>query len=307
MTTCFPLVTNYSEISNNKYIFTNSFNINYSTTISYGLYDTSINKNYVINNVSINYPLAFFDNNTKSDLSNIITVEPLNKNNAIVIYVSKGQDYSFNNNDFFRFYDTSFQLLNINHSGYTDYDDTTLTSVHNNFYFMNKQRYKFIATTDFCSNQPFIINDKSLNIIGASFEIDIGSTNNNSNDRLFYRDNDNDISGNLFILRDASYSYYYGDISFSINNYRDFSTTRISIKSYDFGYGSIYNASYGNVSISNNDLFYYSETCSYVTQGYSSISFELLNKITAIDLCVNINTFKVGFNKDRHLNNSLKV
>ena len=303
MTTCFPLVTNYSEISNNKYIFTNSFNINYSTTISYGLYDTSINKNYVINNVSINYPLTFFDNNTKSDLSNIITVEPLNKNNAIVIYVSKGQDYSFDNNDFIRFYDTSFQLLNINHSRNTSYD-STLTSIHNNFYFMNNQRYKFIAITDFCSNQPFIIGDYSLNNIGASFEIVIGPTTNNSNNILFYRDNDNDISGNLFILRDASYSYYYGDIRFSINNYRDFSTTKISIKSYDFGYGSIYNASYGNVSISNNDLFYYSETCSYVTRGYSSLSFELLNKITAIDLCVNINTFKAGFNKNRHLNNN---
>ena len=193
MTTCFPLVTNYSEISNNKYIFTNSFNINYSTTISYGLYDTSINKNYVINNVSINYPLAFFDNNTKSDLSNIITVEPLNKNNAIVIYVSKGQDYSFNNNDFFRFYDTSFQLLNINHSRTTNYGTTTLTSIDNNFYFMNKQVYKFIAITDFCSNQPFIIGDNSLNNIGASFEILIEATTNNSNERLFYRDNDNDI------------------------------------------------------------------------------------------------------------------
>ena len=303
MTTCFPLVTNYSEISNNKYIFTNSFNINYSTTISYGLYDTSINKNYVINNVSINYPLAFFDNNNKSDLSNIITVEPLNKNNAIIIYVSKGQDYSFNNNDFFRFYDTSFQLLNINHSRNTTYN-TTLTSIDNNFYFMNKQRYKFIATTDFCSNQPFIIGEYSLNNIGASFEIVIEPTTNNSSNKLFYRDNDNDISGNLFILRDASYSYYYGDISFSITNYRDFSTTKISIKSYDFGYGSIYNASYGNVSISNNDLFYYSETCSYVTRGYSSVSFELLNKITAIDLSIGTNTFSAGFNKNRHLNNS---
>jgi hypothetical protein len=179
---------------------------------------------------------------------------------------------------------------------------------------MNNQRYKFIATTDFCSNQPFRIYgnspytiDNSLSLIGASFELTIPSNADNSINRLFYTDintdNTNDVCGNLFILRDLSYSYYYGDISFSINNYNNFSSTYISIKSYNYSYSTV--SGYGTVSISNNNLFYYSESCSYITQGFSIRSYELLNKISAIDLSVNTNsTFKVGLNKNRHISNS---
>jgi len=312
MSTCFPLNSSYSEISNNKYIFNN----NYTTNISYGLYDTSNNLNYIIRNVSNKYPLTFYDssvNSLNTSVSNIVTFEPLNKNVPIIIYVSKGQDYSFNNNDFFRFYDSSFQLLNINHYRRITYD-SSLTDVHSNFYFMNKQRYKFIATTDFCSNQPFRIYgnsplaiDNSLNQVGTSFEITIPYNADNSINKLFYTDidtnNTNDVCGNLFILKDVSYSYYYGDISFSITNYRDVSTTYISLKSYNFGYSTI--SGYGNISISNNNLFYYSDSCRYITLGYTIASYELLNKISAIDLSVNTNnSFKVGLNKNRHLSNS---
>ena len=307
MTNCFPLNSSYSEISNNKYIFNN----NYTTNISYGLYDTSYNLNYIIRNVSNKYPLTFYDSSTNSDASNIIRFEPLNKNVPILIYVSKGQDYSFNNNDFFRFYDSSFQLLNINHSRRITYD-SSLTDVHSNFYFMNNQRYKFIATTDFCSNQPFKLFggasisflEVSLNAVDQSFIITIPSNaSNNGTHRLFYSDTDNDVCGNLFILRDLSYSYYYGDISFSIKNYRDVSRTYISVKSYDYSYSTV--SGYGTVSISNNNLFYYSESCSYITQGYSRNSYELLNKISAIDLSINANnTFKVGLNKNRHIRNA---
>ena len=307
MTNCFPLNSSYSEISNNKYIFNN----NYTTNISYGLYDTSYNLNYIIRNVSNKYPLTFYNSSTNSDASNIIRFEPLNKNVPILIYVSKGQDYSFNNNDFFRFYDSSFQLLNINHSRRITYD-SSLTDVHSNFYFMNNQRYKFIATTDFCSNQPFKLFggasisflEVSLNAVDQSFIITIPSNaSNNGTHRLFYSDTDNDVCGNLFILRDLSYSYYYGDISFSIKNYRDVSRTYISVKSYDYSYSTV--SGYGTVSISNNNLFYYSESCSYITQGYSRNSYELLNKISAIDLSINAtNTFKVGLNKNRHIRNA---
>jgi len=312
MSNCFPLNSSYSEISNNKYIFNN----NYTTNISYGLYDTSNNLNYIIRNVSKNYPLTFYDssvNSLNSSVSNILQFEPLNKNVPIIIYVSKGQDYSFNNNDFFRFYDTSFQILNINHSRRITYD-SSLTDVHSNFYFMNKQTYKFIATTDFCSNQPFriygnapLIIDYSLSSVGASFEITIPYNADNSSNKLFYSDinpnNTTDVCGNLFILRDVSYSYYYGDISFSITNYRDVSRTYISLKSHNFSYSTI--SGYGNISISNNNLFYYSDSCRYISLGYSRSSYELLNKISAIDLFINANnTFKVGFNKNRHLRNS---
>jgi len=315
MSNCFPLNSSYSEISNNKYIFNNLFPNSTTTNISYGLYDTSNNINYIIRNVSNKYPLTFYDSSTNSTSSNIITFEPLNKNDPILIYVSKGQDYSFNNNDYFRFYDSSFQLLNINHYRRENYD-SSLTDIASNFYFMNNQRYKFIASTDFCSNQPFRIyggtslsfSEVSFNTIDQSFIITIPSNADNSINRLFYTDintdNTNDVCGNLFILRDSSYSYYYGDISFSIKNYRDVSTTSISVKSYDFSYSTI--SGYGTVSISNNNLFYYSESCSYITRGFSIRSYELLNKISAIDLSVNANnSFKVGLNKNRHISNSI--
>ena len=161
MSNCFPLNSSYSEISNNKYIFNNLFPNSTTTNISYGLYDTSNNINYNIINVSNKYPLTFYDSSTNRDISNIITFEPLNKNVPILIYVSKGQDYSFNNNDYFRFYDSSFQLLNINHSRRETYD-SSLTNIVSNFYFMNSQKYKFIATIDICSSQPFTISGDSL-------------------------------------------------------------------------------------------------------------------------------------------------
>jgi hypothetical protein len=224
MSNCFPLNSSYSEISNNKYIFNNLFPNSTTTNISYGLYDTSNNINYIIRNVSKNYPLTFYDSSRNRDSSNIITFEPLNKNVPILIYVSKGQDYSFNNNDYFRFYDSSFQLLNINHYRRESYD-SSLTDIVSNFYFMNNQRYKFIATTDFCSNQPFRIYgnspytiDNSLSLIGASFELTIPSNADNSINRLFYTDintdNTNDVCGNLFILRDSSYMFLELQIQF---------------------------------------------------------------------------------------------
>ena len=308
MSRCFLLNSIYSEISNNKYIFNNLFPTSPSTNISYGLFDNTNSINYVIRNVSKNYPLTFYNSSTNSDISNIITVRPFNSNIPIVIYVSKGQDYSFNNNDYFRFYDISFQLLNINHHRRENYD-SSLTDIGSNFYFMNNKSYKFIATTDFCSNQPFRIygnllgTSYNLTSVGASFEITIPSNASNSGTQRLYYSDINDVCGNLFILRDLSYSYYYGDISFSVTNYQDSSTTYISVKSYDYSYSSV--SGYGTVSISNNNLFYYSESCRYITQGYSTLKYELLNKISVVDLSINANNiFKVGLNKDKHINNS---
>ena len=85
MTSCLNLINNFTEISNNKYIF----NTNYSD-ICYGLYDNS-NNNYLINSVSKNFPLTFYSNQL-SDISHIINFELKNKNDPIIIYVSKGKD-----------------------------------------------------------------------------------------------------------------------------------------------------------------------------------------------------------------------
>ena len=300
---CFSLITKYIEISNNKYSF-NNYDNNYSTTISFGLYDNS-NNNYEIRGVPSNYPLTFFSQ-TKTDISNILKFEVINKE-PIIIYVSRGQDVSYNNGDYFRFYDTSYQLLNINHGYRTSYD-SSLTDVKNNFYFMNNRSYKFITTRDFSNAFPFTISgsfltgNNTLNSnIDASFTIIIPNNADNSSNRLYYKDNDNDISGNLYILKDVSgLKYYYGDISFSYIYNADTSNIKLSIKSYDFSYGSSA-TNFGNREISNNDMFFYSSTCEYIVRNFLPNNHEFLNKVSAIDISYTNNTnFKFSFNKNKH-------
>jgi hypothetical protein len=110
MTTCFSLISNYIEISNNKYILNNSASTNASSAssittwnnIRFGLYDNS-NNNYLLRGIPSNYPVTFFSQQS-NDVSNIINFEALNTE-SIIIYVSRGQDVSFINGDYFRFYD----------------------------------------------------------------------------------------------------------------------------------------------------------------------------------------------------------
>ena len=299
MTSCFNLITNYRDISYNKYIFNNNV-----TNISYGIYDNS-NNNYLIKGVPANYPLTFFSQQSNT-ISNIINFEALNSE-PIIIYVSHGQDVSLNNGDFFRFYDNSYQLLNINHRYRTIYD-SSLTDVRSNFYFMNNRTYTFRTTQDFCSNFPFTISgnlltaNKSLSSPDSSFTITIPPNADNSSNKLFYIDNDNDISGNLYILRDVSaLKYYYGDISFSITNYNDASNIKLSLKSYDFSYGTSA-GKFGNKEISNNDLFYYSSSCSYIINNNLPNNNEFLNKVSALDISYIDNSIRpyLSFNKGRH-------
>ena len=71
MSGCYSLITTYTQISNNRYIFNNDY-----TNISFGLYD-NLNNNYLIKGVPYNYPLTFFSQQS-ADISNIIRFEPIN-------------------------------------------------------------------------------------------------------------------------------------------------------------------------------------------------------------------------------------
>ena len=78
---CFPLNSNFTDFSNNKYYFNNINN----NDISYGLYETSGNDLsyiYVINNIPKEYPLGFYIDNCYntgfSDISNLISYQSLN-------------------------------------------------------------------------------------------------------------------------------------------------------------------------------------------------------------------------------------
>ena len=108
MSNCFNLNNNVTTISNGSYIIENNF-----TGIQFGLYDNSNQDqdHYKISNIPKEYPLGFYiDNcsnlttNIYNDISNIIRYES-DLQDTIKIYVSRGNDLSFNNGDYFRFYD----------------------------------------------------------------------------------------------------------------------------------------------------------------------------------------------------------
>ena len=273
---CFNLnstidISNYSnnDISD-VYVFNNDNTILGSNGKTFGLYETSGTIIYLIQNIPKSYPIGFYDASGTSeivDISNMITYGP-SYEEPIKIYVSKGSDLSFVNSDYFRFYDENYNLLNI--SGSTV--DTALTNSGDNFYFMRNMTYKFIAIEDFSTNQPFSLSgdaltgnyndDLSLTKIDDSFNILIPKDTNNTTNRIFYTDySQNDVSGLLNILVDASnVSYYYGDISLSVSASGDgwlYGTRYLSAKSFPFN---------GVSDISNINIFKFDETCTYVTQ-----------------------------------------
>lgn len=299
-TICLNISNNIIDISNNKYIINNNNIVN----ISYGLYinDGSYSQPYYLENISRYAPLRFFidgshNNNSGNDISHIIEVS---YNGPIIpIYVSKGNDLSFNNGDYFRFYDGSFNLININHNSIV----TTLTNSSDNFYFMNDVSYRFIATIDFSSDFVFSISgagidDNSLTLIDDSFIINIPSEADNVDNKIFYIDLCNEfISEKLFIAIDDSLNkYYYDNIRFTIKpeiSNDDISLSIISI----------------NQDISNINFFKYDETCNYIIDNTNIIANELskrnkecLNIISKADFSSNISSYE--FNVGNHFTNN---
>ena len=276
-TICLNISNNIVTISNNRYII----NDNNIVNISYGLfvYEASYSQAYTLENIPIYAPLRFFidgshNNNSGNDISHIIEVSHNPINSPIQIYVAKGNDLSFNNGDYFRFYDKSFNLININHNSSV----TALTNSSNNFYFMNDVSYQFIATSDFSSAFPFSISGNGLNSntykllsYDNSFIINISGSADNFTNKIFYIDLCNvDISGQLFIAKDNSNNkYYYDNIRFIINteiSKNDISLSIISIS-------NSLNPLDGNIS--NIGFFDYNPTCNYIIDGTDIIANEL--------------------------------
>lgn len=275
---CFNL-NNTLEISNNNYIFNQDF-----THTNYSLYQTTQNKIYSIENIPKTHPMGFYDASSTSeisDISNLIKYD-VSYEKAITIYVSQGSDLSFSNNNYYRFFDESFNLINIPHSN----EDTVLTNSGDNFYFMRSMKYTFIAIQDFCNNHPFSLSGEALSESNNdlhefvllnqddSFNIIIPKTSDNINNTIFYTDyQENDISATLNILVDASnISYYYGKITFSVDpSYEThFNLSKISIKS--FPKNDIHD-------INNINIFDYSSTCNYILNDNLNLNYlQLFNQ-----------------------------
>ena len=310
MSNCLKLINNI-DVSNGKYIIENIF-----TSSSFDLYDNS-NSNqdyYKFLNVPKEYPLGFYidgcDNlidNIYNDISSIINYES-DITDTIKIYVSRGNDLSFNNGDYFRFYDKSFNLLNISQTTIST-NNFLLTASADNFYFMKGVSYEFISAFDFSSSSPFGISGdfldspKELTNIDNSFilYIDNYSDLDNSNNKIYYYDlSKQDISGDLeFLVDNSGVNYYYGNMKFKIMN--SFSeSNNLSIKSYP---------KYGNSlsTISNEDLFKYNVECIYVINDFNFEQYSLKNnnsecltKISRADICLNYSKVFYEFNKQTH-------
>lgn len=325
---CFPIITNI-DISNNKYIFNNNNNI-----IKYGLYETSGNNlthNYVINNIPKNYPLGFFidscNNTSYNDISNLINYTSLKSHNSInesiKIYVSRGNDISYNNGDYFRFYDESNNLINISRNNNLTYDDYNLTNLSDNFYFMKGVSYEFIARFDFSNSSPFELSNNSilsftslptnpykLTNIDSSFTINIPEDSDNSNNKIIYYDSLNsDISSTLQILVDNSgINYYYDSIFLKVLPDLSLNNILLSIKSYP---------DLNRINeISNINLFNYDNTCKFIIDGedekkslLSITNSECLSQISQVELSFNIlnNNPVYYFNKKTHNNDLIYI
>ncbi len=319
---CFNL-NNRIDISNNYYIFNNVNNIIGDYNVddiliqsTYGLYQTSGNNTYSIQDIPKSHPIGFFDASNISpivDISNLIKYD-VSYGESIKIYVSKGSDLSFSNDNYYRFYDESYNLLNISGS----LVETTLTNSGDNFYFMRSMKYTFIAMEDFSINHPFALSgealnelnyyDLSLHKLDDSFNIIIPKDSNNTNNRIFYVDGlQNDSSGNLSILVDASnISYYYGDISLTVDGSFEthFDLSRISIKSFPLN---------GIQEISNTNIFVYDRTCDYIVEEISQFvnilyaqGKECLNIVSEAKLDTSTNNISYyEFNLNNHGRNDL--
>ena len=223
-------ISNTIDISTgNFYTISNKNVINKNTNQQYNIARTE----YSFFDIPKLYPLGFYiegSNNNSNILDKYVKVTPI-INNSINIYVSRGNDISYNNGDYFRFYDESNNLINIIGAGEEELSNNTteLTGPKDNFYFMHDVTYTFIAAYDFSNITPFGISGSNYNTnelnsfklqnIDDTFSITISGNNNNN--RIYYYDlnNHQNVSGNLEILIDNSgYKYYYGDICLNFLN-----------------------------------------------------------------------------------------
>ena len=318
MSNCLKLINNI-DVSNGKYIIEN----NYSST-SFGVYDNSNSTldDYKFLNIPKEYPLGFYidscanlnnNNNIYNDISSIIIYESDITEN-IKIYVSRGNDLSFNNGDYFRFYDESFNLLNISQTTIST-NNFLLTASADNFYFMKGVSYEFISAFDFSNTSSFGISGefldspKELTNIDSSFilYIDNYSNVNNSNNIIYYYDlSKQNISGDLELLIDSSnINYYYGTIKFKIMN-SFLEDVSLSIKSYP-KYNSLLS------DISNISLLNYEINCDYVIEkenfhqnSLNNNDSECLTQISRANIhFLTNNKVFYEFNKETH-NNLIK-
>ena len=252
------------DISNEITIIDNKYTINNITT--YGVFpdpDYTSNNYYYLYNIPQTQPIGFYgktqDNTILYDISNIIHIYP-NQTKQNTIYVSRGNiDNTYNNGDYFIFYNDSFNVINIGNHQYSDNnpDNYLSNNVSSNLSFIKDVVYTFIAHTDFDPSYTFrIFNqqfDYNFDTSGMSFTIQI--TDNNLNTQYQIIDNNTTTFKNLQlnILRDDNnINYFYDSIKFKIDQcYNLLNNIDIYAKSY-----------YNNID--DHVIFQYNDACNYI-------------------------------------------
>ena len=191
---CLELNNNFIEISNNKYIFgyvNNNSIINYSNNEPLGICVTTVSGTpykYLFSNIPKNNALTFYrkDNTSTNTYNydlynqNSIISFGYNKSEPIKIYVSRGTHNSdgFINEDYFRFYDESYNLINLNFDITDAFNNDLSTSYlydnSSNFYFMKGVSYEFIATTDYTYDSSYIFeisSNTSTSLTSANYKL----------------------------------------------------------------------------------------------------------------------------------------
>lgn len=252
------------DISNEITIIDNKYTINNNTI--YGVYpnpDPNNNKYYYLYNIPQTKPIGFYGKNQDNivfyDISNIINIYT-NQTKQYTIYVSRGNiDNSYNNGDYFIFYDVSFNIINIGNHEYSNNnpDNYLSNNISNNYSFIIDTVYTFIAHTDFDPSYTFKIYnqqfDYNFNTPGMSFSIEIPNNYINTQYQIINNNTNTSKSLQLNILRDANnVEYYYDSIKFKINqNYSLINNIDIYAKSY-----------YNNTD--EQIIFQYNDSCNYI-------------------------------------------
>jgi len=294
-----PIKTYDIDLLDNKYLITNSnTNVDEYIDISFELYP---NKNYTFNfNKNINNLIKLDSNdlliNKIGDINRYTTQNSVNEeisfnvilNNIqhIIIYVGKGNYYPYDNQDYFRFFDSCYNLITLNKD---------INYLNNGNYFFEHFTYKFYPNITYRFKKYKNSEDASNILFDNSFEFIIKDYSLNELSETFF-----DISfGDTDLINDISYEISSNLIKKTINLdlsnlfYKNYNNeTLLELKFPDsvlkdlYFYSSNLNLlDRNNLDISSIFTFDISNTASF--SDFNDISHLYLTYISTSDISVN--------------------
>ena len=312
MTQCLRKENNIN-IDNNKYIINN-------IDTDFGFYDNS--DGYIFKNIPKNHPLSI-NATTNIENDNYFRYQYYDNEKYVAeIFVSHGNDISYENGDYFIFYDTSHNIINIgNHASISSNNYLSNDIPSDNFYFMAGATYKF--TKDICFNNNLIfgisgdsgtdynnkIIDKSNNHFHLKIPDELSSLN------VFYYLQQYGIytieaSNNITFLYKNNKNFYYGDIKLIINNnFSNISNVTLNFIDYfdeltdnvNLSYNSVCDISINRIYLNKVSTYNENSINYYVTRG----SYYIINVPDVKDINYDNDYIKIDENCHYTTNNNI--